>query len=124
MYLEDLSLKEMSESKNTGLNKSLRDSSLATLVMYLQYKANKVMLVNPAFTSKTCNVCGTVNTDLKLSDRTYRCHHCGNEEDRDKNAALNIHCLGKAIMMGANQGICITSLYTGSRELDLGSLRL
>ena len=28
--------------------------------------------------------------DLKLSDRVYRCEHCGSVIDRDFNAALNL----------------------------------
>ena len=39
--------------------------------------------------SKICHCCGTIKKDLKLSDRTFRCH-CGYVEDRDFNAALNL----------------------------------
>ena len=28
--------------------------------------------------------------DLKLSDRVYKCEHCGLEIDRDYNAAINL----------------------------------
>lgn len=110
IYLEDLSLKEMSESKKTGLNKSLRDSSLAILTEYIKYKTNNVILVNPAYTSKTCSVCGAVNKGLVLRDRVFKCN-CGYEEDRDINASKNIECLGKAIVVGANPLIEITALY-------------
>ena len=40
--------------------------------------------------SKTCHYCGSVKSDLKLSDRTYRCKECGYTEDRDYNASLNL----------------------------------
>jgi len=40
--------------------------------------------------SKNCNNCGNKKSDLKLSDRTYKCVSCGYENDRDVNAALNI----------------------------------
>ena len=39
--------------------------------------------------SKTCNCCGKVKADLKLSDRTFRCE-CGYVADRDFNASLNL----------------------------------
>ncbi|WP_035200503.1 zinc ribbon domain-containing protein, partial [Heyndrickxia coagulans] len=39
--------------------------------------------------SKTCSSCGKMKHDLKLSDRVYRCE-CGNEIDRDLNAAINL----------------------------------
>ncbi|GBC61106.1 transposase [Desulfonema ishimotonii] len=40
--------------------------------------------------SKMCNVCGAVNSDLKLSDRIWTCGNCGTEHDRDINAAVNL----------------------------------
>ena len=36
-----------------------------------------------------CNVCGQINNDLILSDRTWTCD-CGTFHDRDKNASINI----------------------------------
>ncbi|MDD6563358.1 MAG: zinc ribbon domain-containing protein, partial [Veillonellaceae bacterium] len=46
--------------------------------------------------SKTCIGCGYVKKDLKLSDRTYICPHCGNVIDRDFQAALNLKRYGDA----------------------------
>ena len=40
--------------------------------------------------SKTCSCCGEVKHDLKLSERTYKCPHCGLVIDRDYNAAINL----------------------------------
>lgn len=40
--------------------------------------------------SKICHRCGCIKSDLKLSDRTYRCDECGYTEDRDYNASLNL----------------------------------
>ena len=39
--------------------------------------------------SRTCDACGTVNRDLTLSDRNWKCA-CGAEHDRDLLAARNI----------------------------------
>ena len=39
--------------------------------------------------SKQCHHCGSIKKDLKLSDRVFRCA-CGYEEDRDRNASLNL----------------------------------
>jgi putative transposase len=43
--------------------------------------------------SKTCSGCGHVKAKLPLSERTYRCEHCGLEMDRDLNAARNLAAL-------------------------------
>lgn len=40
--------------------------------------------------SKTCSKCGSIKTDLKLSDRMYRCGCCGLVIDRGYNAAINL----------------------------------
>ena len=39
--------------------------------------------------SKLCYECGSIKTDLKLSDRVYKCE-CGNVIDRDYQASLNL----------------------------------
>lgn len=46
--------------------------------------------------SKTCNSCGAIKDELKLSERLYVCEHCGAVEDRDLNAAKNILTAGQA----------------------------
>jgi len=45
------------------------------------------------FASKLCSNCGQIKQGLKLSDRTYVCD-CGNNLDRDLNAAINIKAVG------------------------------
>ena len=104
IYVEDLSVKKMSESNKTGLNKSVRNSKLSQIVKFLEYKVRKVVLVNPINTSKTCNICGKIHKDLKLSDRKITCS-CG---------ARNIFDLGKAI----------DGLDADPNELDKPSLRI
>jgi putative transposase len=44
--------------------------------------------------SKTCNVCGTINKELTLKDREWTCKKCNSNHDRDTNAALNIRNFG------------------------------
>jgi putative transposase len=96
IYAEDLNVKNMSEGKIRNLNKAIRNTGLSRFIGYLSYKANNLVLVNPKNTSKTCNYCGYIHKDLKLSDRNIRCM-CGSEYDRDENAAKNIYCLGRAV---------------------------
>lgn len=97
IYAEDLSVKSMSEGKWTNLNRSIRNAKLAQFLSFLGYKTNHLVLVNPRNTSKTCNSCGKIHIDLKLSDRTITCS-CGKVYDRDENAAQNVFCLGQAMM--------------------------
>ncbi|MFQ7868137.1 zinc ribbon domain-containing protein [Anaerostipes hadrus] len=39
--------------------------------------------------SDKCCKCGRIKKELRLSERVYHCE-CGNEMDRDHNAAINI----------------------------------
>lgn len=57
--------------------------------------------------SKTCNNCGFKNKDLQLDERDWRCEKCGNVQDRDVGAAINIlregiHALGLGDVRGAS----------------------
>ena len=104
IFAEDLSVKSMSEGDWTSLNKSIRNAKLAQFLSFLGYKVNQLVLVNPKNTSKMCNNCGKIHTDLKLSDRTIECS-CGITYDRDENAANNVLCLGQTIL----DGVCTRS---------------
>lgn len=46
--------------------------------------------------SKACHVCGTVNPNLALRQRSWTCDCCHTTLDRDVNAAINIKQLGLA----------------------------
>lgn len=89
--LEDLQIKGM--VRNHHLSKSILDAGWGYLKTHLVSKAveagREVVLVNPAYTSKTCCSCGTVFSELSLADRWVNCP-CGLSLDRDVNAALNI----------------------------------
>ena len=49
--------------------------------------------------SKTCSRCKAVKAKMSLSERTYRCEHCGLVIDRDLNASINL-----AALLGAVNG--------------------
>ena len=90
VVVEDLDLKEM--SKDYG--KSIHDNAYSTFLNILEYKlkdrGHRLIKINKYYpSSKKCSMCGKVNDDLKLSQRTYICE-CGNISNRDLNAAINI----------------------------------
>jgi len=90
--IEDLSVKNM--QKNHRLAKSISDASWGMFFDFLKYKCEwngKNLLDIGRFdpSSKTCSSCGTINKELKLSDRVWTCS-CGAVHDRDLNASINI----------------------------------
>ena len=91
--IEDLNIAGM--IKNHSLAKSIADASWAEFVGMLEYKGDhygsEVVKINRFLpSSKRHFACGWVNDDLKLSDRVWVCKSCGEEVDRDANAAQNI----------------------------------
>ena len=85
--------------KNRHLAKAIQEQSLYSFKKILSCKAgwNNIKIVEvPRFypSSKTCSICGTVKSDLKLSDRVFICHECGNKMDRDFNASMNLKNYG------------------------------
>jgi len=93
IILEDLNIKGM--MKNKHLSKAIAEQCLYEFSRQIEYKCNwntigfmKADRFYPS--SKLCIVCDAVKKDLKLSDRIYKCGHCGNEIDRDYQAALNL----------------------------------
>lgn len=92
IVVEDLNVKGL--IKNHKLSKHIADASWGNFVNLLKYKCDwygkelvKINRFCPS--SKTCNSCGWINQNLKLSDRKWTCK-CGKTHDRDINASLNI----------------------------------
>jgi len=93
VVIEDLNVEGM--LKNHKLAQALSDVSFGEIRRQLEYKCKlngiELYVIDRFFpSSKTCNKCGCIKDDLKLSDRTYKCNDCGYEEDRDVNASYNI----------------------------------
>ena len=91
--VEDLNVTGM--MKNRHLSKAIQDQGLGEFFRQMEYKCawNGIELVKVGRfypSSKTCSCCGEVKRDLKLSERTYKCPHCGLVIDRDYNAAINL----------------------------------
>ena len=91
--VEDLNIQAMEKFSHNA--KNYVDTSWYTFVTRLEQKAkfhNCLVIKSGRFypSSKTCNHCGFINKDLKLSDRVWTCPQCGEEIQRDQNAAKNL----------------------------------
>ena len=122
IVIESLSLKDMAkfrkweERKNSkdksNHGKSVNDLGWYYFVQRLKTKVEEqgkvVIEANRWFaSSKTCNVCGYVNKDLTISDRSWICPKCGTEHNRDENAAINLRNLITAGTAGRADGSSI-----------------
>ncbi|WP_303817228.1 transposase [Selenomonas ruminantium] len=96
--LEDLNVQGM--MKNKHLSEKVQEQNFYEFRRQIEYKAHwariPVIIADRWYpSSKTCVECGYVKKDLKLSDRTYICPHCGNVIDRDFQASLNLKRYGE-----------------------------
>ena len=102
--IEDLNVKGM--VKNHRLAESISEMNFGEFRRILEYKARwygRVVVKVDRFypSSKTCNHCGYIKKDLKLSERQWVCPECGELIDRDYNAACNIRDKGIEILVGS-----------------------
>jgi len=93
IVLEDLCVSGM--MKNGRLSRAIADLGLFEFRRQIEYKgkwnACAVGFADRFYpSSKRCSSCGKIKKDLQLSDRIYVCDGCGNEIDRDLNAAVNL----------------------------------
>ena len=92
IVIEDLNVKGM--LANRKLAKAVSELGFYELRRQLEYKCelygSKLTIVDRWFpSSKTCSACGTIKSELSLSERVYRCEY-GLEIDRDLNAEERI----------------------------------
>ncbi|MFR8360486.1 MAG: RNA-guided endonuclease TnpB family protein [Coprococcus comes] len=90
--VEDIDMKAMGQCLHFG--KIVHDNGYGMFREMIDYKlawrGKKMVKVDRFFpSSKKCCQCGRIKKELKLSERVYHCV-CGNEMDRDRNAAINI----------------------------------
>jgi len=119
--LEDLNVKGM--MKNHKLAKHISDCGWGLFVSMLEYKAKwndkQIVRINRFFpSSKTCNECGWIKSDLKLDDREWVCESCGCVHDRDVNAAKNILTEGVSLLSSG------TGEYTDGDDVRLRNEQL
>ena len=101
IVMEDLNVSGM--MKNKHLAKAVQEQKLAEFYRIMQYKSEwygiRLITADRFFaSSKTCSICGNIKKDLKLSNRTYHCEHCGIVIDRDLNASINLYQYGKSVI--------------------------
>jgi putative transposase len=114
--IEDLNLNGM---KRHNHGKSVTDVAWGMFVNHLTQKAGQegkiVHKVSRWFpSSKTCSCCGTIKSDLLLSDRSWTCT-CGTSHNRDLNAAINIRNETIRNLMGSEGSSTSVEMDTSGR---------
>lgn len=95
IFLERLRLQNM--NKNHCLARHIMDSSWGTFKQMLQYKANRVVEVDPYNTTVECSKCGN-KVPKTLAIRIHECNVCGTVLDRDHNSSMVIEDRGRTLL--------------------------
>ena len=103
IVLEDLNVRGM--MSNRHLAKAVQEQGFYEFRRQIEYKAAwaglRVLIADRYYSSsKTCIACGHVKKNLRLSERIYHCENCGNEIDRDLQAAINLQRYGEQKLIG------------------------
>lgn len=92
--------------KNGKLAQSIQEQTFGAFLKQAEWKCTQLgieLIKADRFypSSKTCNSCGYIHKELKLSDRIFKCPSCGYVKDRDENAADNLRDYGKLLLQTA-----------------------
>ena len=118
--IEDLRIAAMSASargdaaqpgkkvrQKAGLNRGILDAAWGEFRRQLDYKlaaiGGQVLAVNPAYTSRSCRVCGHEAAENRKSQALFACVACGHTEHADINAAKNILAAGHAVWASSSK---------------------
>jgi len=76
--------------------------SFAQLRQFITYKCQllgvSLLIVDPAYTSRTCNICGFCSKENRKNQAIFHCVSCGHADNADYNASKNIQKLGLDIL--------------------------
>jgi len=86
IFLERLRILNL--TKNHRLARKILDASWSTFKQMCYYKANRIVEVEPAYSSINCSKCGSA-VSKPLAVRTHACPYCFAIMDRDYNSAIN-----------------------------------
>lgn len=118
IFLERLKLNNM--NRNHCIARHIMDSSWGMFKQMLQYKANRLVEVEPYNTSVQCSKCGN-NVPKSLAVRLHECDRCGTVLDRDYNAAVNILQKGLKLLQLPMQHGEVTPVETLSVVVEAGT---
>ena len=77
-------------SQKRGLNRAILNVGWHQIETMCFYKANRLVKVDPSFTSQRCSRCGAVDSRSRKSQASFVCTSCGFRANADHNSAINI----------------------------------
>lgn len=101
-----------SKRRNKKFRTKLGRWNFRQLRCFLTYKAAlsgvPFIVVDPAYTSKTCSVCHHIG---ERNNKVFKCYNCGHNDDADFNASKNIATLGASVNKPERCGMYSCSVH-------------
>ncbi|AIF82703.1 transposase, IS605 OrfB family, central region [Candidatus Nitrososphaera evergladensis SR1] len=119
IFLERLRMANL--TKNHKLAHKILDASWYTFKIMCQYKANRVVEVDPAYSSLDCSRCGH-RVPKSLAVRIHSCPKCGALLDRDYNSAINHLQNGLTLLQLPVERREVTPVEPQSKVIETGTL--
>jgi putative transposase len=124
--LEDLRGIRKNKKHAKSFNHTLNSWSFYQLKQFIKYKAAlegvTLSLIDPAFTSKCCSICGAIGD---RQGKHFKCPECGHVEHADSNAAFNIAYPSLSIVqLQAERDVCKGSTDTPQRATSISQATL
>ena len=107
--IEDLKITKMVKGV---FSKHISDVSWGAFFYMLEYKANNLVRVNPAYTSQECSKCGYTCKENRVTQSIFKCISCGHEDNADVDAAKVI--LGRAFPNSRERSTLVQALAVES----------
>jgi len=101
--------------QKAGLNRVILATGWSGLRAMFEYKAPRLIVVDPRHTSQTCAACGQTHAASRRSPASFECVACGHADHADLNAARNIRRRGLAQLHGKGRSHSATPT---TREMD------
>ena len=107
LVFEDLSGIRNTKKQNRSFKPSLHSWSFYQLQTFVEYKAKLLgvpfILVDPAYTSQDCSICGVRG---QRNGKSFKCPACGHVNHADVNAAFNIALRQKSTIARIQTMMC------------------
>lgn len=118
--MEDLDVYRMTHSRRStrARNRELLavapGQMRAIMSQHVARRGGRLVVVDPAWTSSTCEVCGHIDPRSRRGSIVFICTACGYKADADYNAARVIACIGSGLPEAGD----VSGLVSGPRETD------
>jgi transposase len=106
--------------QKAGLNRGILAGGWGRLVARTEDKApGRVQMIDPRYTSQTCNACGHVARESRESQALFLCVACEHRDHADVNAAKNLRDTAVGLAVAARGGLLLGEPVNREPQRDL-----